>query len=176
MHLHRSPSTALVPLFHFPFSLLIFLNPLNQVSPKFCSPLLHGHPHGLPGGAHRLCCFGGHLLDGDSAALIVPSILGPDLQEPARQVHLEALHNPQAQHILCWRSSMGLGKATQEATLQELGLETRLPWLPGLCLNSPASGPPSFCKRLPALPLVSGHSVFCFPLWTYRIETSLAGC
>lgn len=61
-----------------------------------------------------------------------------------------------------------------EATLQEPGLETRLPLWLGLSLSLPAS----VCHH-PAggylLFLVSGQSAFCFPPLTCRVETTLAG-
>lgn len=124
--------------------------------------------------SHHSCSFDGHLLVGDPTASIASSILVPQLQEPAGWLQLEALCNPQAQHILCWGVSTGLGSPCWRPHFRSQAWRQDCPdaWVSASVYQHWACHNPAGGYRLF---LVSGHPISCFPLLTRSIEKTLAG-
>ena len=124
--------------------------------------------------SHHSCSFDGHLLTGDSIALIASSILVPQLQESAGWVPLGALRNPQAQYSLCRGASTGLWSPCWRPHFRSQAWRQGCPggWVfasvyQHWACHHPAGGY--------LLLFISGHSAFCFLLLTRSIEKTLAG-
>lgn len=115
-------------LFYFFCSLFLLLNPLSQMSPKFCHCLTPwtDTPMVSLGDSHHSCSFDGHLLISDSIASIPPSIPGPRLQEPTGGCNWKPSQHPSSTHPLLG-GFCGTWVTMPEATFQEPGLETSLP-------------------------------------------------